>query len=133
MKDSIQIPDQRSTKPAKPEEKNWAINAAYFLDYRRLFLRIGLSVFLLSIIFAFFVLPKTYESSARIMPPEQGNNSMAMLAALVGKGAGSSVGGGGLAGLAGSLLGVKNNGALFVALLKSGTVGGHLIDRFGLQ
>ena len=62
------------------------------------------------------------------MPPEQGGNSAAMLAALVGKGSA-----GGLAGLAGSLLGAKNNGALFVAILHSGTVSGHLIDRFDLQ
>src|SRR5882762_1966792 len=33
----------------------------------------------------------------------------------------------------GSLLGAKNNGALFVALLHSGTVSRHLIDRFDLQ
>jgi capsule polysaccharide export protein KpsE/RkpR len=51
-----------------------------------------------------------------------------LLAALLGK---SSAGG--LAGLAGSLLGTKNNGALFVALLHSGTISGRLIDRFGLQ
>lgn len=62
------------------------------------------------------------------MPPEQGGNSAAMLAALVGK---SSAGG--LASLAGSLLGTKNSGALFVALLRSGTVSGRLIDRFNLQ
>ncbi len=85
------------------------------------------SVFVLSILFA-LSLPKEYVSRARIMPPEQGGNSAAMLAALVGK---SSAGG--LAGLAGSLLGAKNNGALFVALLHSGTVSGHLIDRFDLQ
>jgi capsule polysaccharide export protein KpsE/RkpR len=62
------------------------------------------------------------------MPPEQGGNSAAMLAALIGK---SSAGG--LAGLAGNLLGAKNNSALFVALLRSGTVSDHLIDRFELQ
>jgi capsule polysaccharide export protein KpsE/RkpR len=82
---------------------------------------------LLSILVA-LLLPKEYVSGARIMPPEQGGNATAMLAALVGK---SSAGG--LAGLAGSLLGAKNNSALFVALLHSGTVSGHLIDRFDLQ
>jgi capsule polysaccharide export protein KpsE/RkpR len=82
---------------------------------------------MLSIIVA-LLLPKEYVSGARIMPPEQGGNTAAMLAALVGKGSA-----GGLANLAGSLLGAKNNGALFVALLHSGTVSGHLIDRFDLQ
>lgn len=83
--------------------------------------------FLLSIVLA-FSLRKEYMSSARIMPPEQGSNSAAMLAALIGK---SSTGG--IAGLAGSLLSAKNNGALFIALLHSGTVSEHLIDRFDLQ
>jgi capsule polysaccharide export protein KpsE/RkpR len=105
----------------------WVTNASLFWDYRRLFLRIAGVVFVLSIVLA-LTLPKEYVSTARIMPPEQGGNSSAILAALLGK---SSAGG--LAGLAGSLLGTKNNGALFVALLHSGTVSGRLIDRFDLQ
>jgi capsule polysaccharide export protein KpsE/RkpR len=117
------------------EEKNWVENAALFWDHRRIFVYVAVSVMLLSIAVA-FSLPKQYESGARIMPPEQANTSAAMLAALVGRGAGGSSGGGmggGVAGLAGSLLGMKNNGALFVALLRSGTVTGHLVDRFNLQ
>jgi capsule polysaccharide export protein KpsE/RkpR len=106
---------------------NWVENASLFWDSRRLFARVAGAVFVLSILVA-LLLPKEYVSGARIMPPEQGGNTAAMLAALVGKGSG-----GGLAGLAGSLLGAKNNGALFVALLHSGTVSGHLIDRFDLQ
>src|SRR5882724_10166189 len=110
-----------------PRKANWVNNASLFWDHRRLFFRVAVVVFVLSILFALF-LPKEYVSTARIMPPEQGSNSAAMLAALVGKGSA-----GGLAGLAGSLLGAKNNGAVFVALLHSGTISGHLIDRFDLQ
>jgi capsule polysaccharide export protein KpsE/RkpR len=106
---------------------NWVENASLFWDYRHLFARVAGTVFVLSMIVA-LLLPKEYVSGARIMPPEQGGNTAAMLAALVGKGSA-----GGLAGLAGSLLGAKNNGALFVALLHSGTVSGNLIDRFDLQ
>jgi capsule polysaccharide export protein KpsE/RkpR len=109
------------------EKPTWVENASLFWDNRQIFLRVSLVVFLLSLLVA-LCLPKEYVSSARIMPPEQGGNSAAMLAALVGK---SSAGG--LAGLAGSLLGAKNSGALFIALLHSGTVSGHLIDRFDLQ
>jgi capsule polysaccharide export protein KpsE/RkpR len=105
----------------------WVENASLFWDFRRAFVRVAGIAFLLSI-FVALLLPKEYVSRARIMPPEQGGNTAAMLAALVGK---SSAGG--LAGLAGSLLGAKNNGALFVALLHSGTVSGHLIDSFDLQ
>jgi capsule polysaccharide export protein KpsE/RkpR len=63
------------------------------------------------------------------MPPEQTNGSAAMLAALVGRGSPP----GGLAGLASGLLGGRTNGALFITLLHSGTISGHLIDRFQLQ
>jgi capsule polysaccharide export protein KpsE/RkpR len=107
--------------------KMWATNASLFWDNRRLFLRTLLVILVVSILVS-FLLPKQYESGARIMPPEPSGNGAAMLAALVGKGSASS-----LSGIAGSLIGVKNNGALFVALLHSGTVSGHLIDKFNLQ
>lgn len=115
-----------TVSPGKP---TWPENASLFWDHRRTFARVCAIVFVLSIVFV-LCLPKEYTSEARIMPPEQGGGSAAMLAALLGK---SSAGGGGLAGLAGSLLGAKNNAAMFVALLHSGTVSGHLIDRFQLQ
>jgi capsule polysaccharide export protein KpsE/RkpR len=121
-------PSTREPLPAGARQKtNWAENASLFWDFRRAFARVAGTVFVLSILVSLLV-PKEFVSGARIMPPEQGGNTAAMLAALVGK---SSAGG--LAGLAGSLLGAKNNGALFVALLHSGTVSGHLIDRFDLQ
>src|SRR5258708_7020599 len=131
--DSVdQIPQLRDYETLEPltavmEKANWVENASLFWDYRRLFARVSGVVFLLNILIT-LALRKEYESNARIMPPEQGGNSAAMLAALVGKASA-----GGLAGLAGSLLGAKNNAALFVALLHSGTVSGHLIDRFDLQ
>lgn len=118
---------QSNQPPEGLEKATWVTNTSLFWDYRRLFARIAGIVFVLSIGFA-LLLPKEYISTTRIMPPEQGSNSSALLAAILGK---SSAGG--LAGLAGSLLGTKNNGALFVALLHSGTVSGRLIDRFGLQ
>jgi capsule polysaccharide export protein KpsE/RkpR len=117
-KDSLQTVSAKAT---------WVENAFLFWDFRYTFARVVGIVFVLSVIVA-LSLPKEYVSGARIMPPEQGGNSAALLATLVGK---SSAGG--LAGLAGSLLGAKNTGALFVALLHSGTVSGHLIDRFDLQ
>jgi len=123
----MENPQKPESSPVALEKAVWVANASLFWDYRRLFLRIAGIIFVLSIVLA-LMLPKEYVSTARIMPPEQGSNSSAILAALLGK---SSAGG--LAGLAGSLLGTKNNGALFVALLHSGTVSGRLIDRFDLQ
>jgi capsule polysaccharide export protein KpsE/RkpR len=123
--------EPQSAGPAAAQP-TWAENASLFWDHRRTFARVAAITFVLSICFV-LLLPKEYESTARIMPPEQGaGNGAALLAAVLGKGGGGSSGGG-LAGLAGSLLGAKNNSALFVALLHSGTVGGHLVDRFNLQ
>jgi capsule polysaccharide export protein KpsE/RkpR len=62
------------------------------------------------------------------MPPDQSVGSgAAMLAAL------SSQVGGSLAGLAGSALGMKTTGAMFVGILKSDTVKDDLIRKFDLQ
>ena len=75
-----------------------------------------------------FLIPKRYQSTAELMPPDQSMGSgTAMLAAL------SSRAGGGLAGMAESALGMKTTGALFVGILKSDTVKDHLIRKFELQ
>jgi len=74
-----------------------------------------------------FLLPKRYTSTARLMPPDgQSSSGMAMLAALSGKT-------GGLAGIAGDLLGVSGSGALFIGILQSQTIQDRLIDRFDLK
>jgi capsule polysaccharide export protein KpsE/RkpR len=111
-----------------PVRRPWVENASLFWDHRRIFLRAAIVVFVLSIIVT-LTMPSEYVSTLKMMPPEQGGNGTALLAALVGK----ATGGSGLAGLAGSLLGGKNNGELFVALLRSGTISGRLIDKFDLQ
>jgi capsule polysaccharide export protein KpsE/RkpR len=126
-----QVQIEHHTRSSVSEDAGWIANATLFWNHRRTLLRVAGAVFVLSVILV-LLLPKEYDSSTRIMPPESGGNSAAMLAALLGKG--SSVGSSsGLASLAGSLLGAKNNGALFIALLHSGTISGHLIDRFNLQ
>jgi capsule polysaccharide export protein KpsE/RkpR len=127
-----QVQTERDTRPVVSNEPTWVVNASLFWNHRHTLLRIAGTVFVLSVAWV-LLLPKEFNSSARIMPPESGSTSAAMLAALVGKGSSAGGSAGGLAGLAGSLLGAKNNGALFIALLHSGTISGHLIDRFDLQ
>jgi len=73
-----------------------------------------------------FLLPKSYEATAKLMPPEQSSGGAALLAAL------SSKGWGMLGGFAGELLGVKGSGAVFVEILESRTVADRLIDQFQL-
>jgi capsule polysaccharide export protein KpsE/RkpR len=108
---------------------NWVTNVAVLWDQRRTLCRVGAIALGISLIIA-FAIPKRYESTARIMPPENSNSGTAMLAALAGR----SLGGlDGLGSLAASFLGAHGSSALFVDLLRSGTVTGDLIDRYGLQ
>ncbi len=108
---------------------NWVVNAAILWDRRRLLLRVAGVALLLSLLVA-FTLPKQYKSSARIMPPNNSGISTAVLAALAGRASGGLSG---IGALAGSLFGTNNTSPLLVDLLRSGTVAGHLIDRFDLQ
>jgi len=62
------------------------------------------------------------------MPPEQGSGAAGMLAALSGKALPPGIGA-----LAASLFGMHNTSALFVDLLQSPSIRGHLIDQFDLQ
>lgn len=116
---------------AEPRPANWVANAKLLWEHRRLLAR-ALAISIAAGLLIAFLIPKKYTSAGRIMPPDNSGSSMAMLAALTGRGGGSSEMGG-LASLAGSLLGGRNSSALFVDLLKSGTVSNDLIERFQLQ
>jgi capsule polysaccharide export protein KpsE/RkpR len=95
---------------------------------RRILFRVGAISLVASFLFAFFMVPKTYTSTAQLMPPDaQSSNGMAMMAAMAAKA------GTGLAGMAGDLLGLKSSGALFIGILRSQTAQDDLIDRFHLQ
>lgn len=121
-------PPEQETPPRSSREPAWAIRAALLWTHRRLLLRVtGISLLVgLAIAFA---IPKEYKSTASIMPPDPQGSGAMMLAALASR----SPGLGALSTLAGGLLGGHSSGAQFVDLLRSGTVSGHLIDRFNLQ
>ena len=106
----------------------WAVRAMLLWKPRRLLARvIGISL-LVSFVIA-FALPKQYKSTASIMPPDQQSSGAMMLAALASRSSGLGT----LGSLAGGLLGGHSSTALFIDLLHSGSVSGHLIDRFNLQ
>lgn len=78
-----------------------------------------------------FLIPSTYESTARLMPPDEQSVGLGMLAGLLGKsGDGAS---NGLASLAGGVLGLKTSGDLFVGVLGSRTVEDDIISKFDLR
>ncbi len=96
----------------------------------------GLSFLLLCAVA--LLIPNRYQSSARLMPPDnQSGSGLAMAAMAVAggsvEGAGSGGGGGGLGGLASQLLGLKSTSDLLVGVLNSRTVADSLIRKFELQ
>ena len=105
----------------------WVSNILLLWERRRTLLLVAIVSLLISAAVAFLT-PKQYESTARIMPPEQQGMGTVMLAALIGKAMPGAV-----SALAGSMLGLKDTGALFVQLFESGTIQGQLVDRFDLQ
>jgi capsule polysaccharide export protein KpsE/RkpR len=113
-------------KPAD-RERLWLL-----WENRRALRRAVLAGFILATIIAFLI-PTRYESTTQLMPPDaQSGSSLAMLAALAGRGS-SALGGLGLAGMAGDLLGMKSSGALFIDIMGSRTVQDRLIQRFDLR
>jgi len=75
-----------------------------------------------------FLISKRYESTARLMPPDnQSSSGLAMAAAAL------SGRVGGLGGIAGDLLGLKSTSELFVGILGSRTVQDKLIQQFDLK
>ena len=94
---------------------------------RRFFFRAVAAGLLVSTLVAFLI-PKSYTSTTQLMPPDpQSTSGMAMMAALAAKA------GGGLAGVAGDLLGLKTSGALFIGVLRSQTSQDRLIQQFDLR
>jgi capsule polysaccharide export protein KpsE/RkpR len=125
--ESVAMNAESASSMSTPDAANWLTNARVLWRHRRLLLKVaGIA---LAVNFGLvFLIPKQYESTARIMPPERSGSDATMLAALAGR----ALGGDMLGSLAASMLGSHNSGALFVELLKSGAVAGPIIDRFQL-
>jgi uncharacterized protein involved in exopolysaccharide biosynthesis len=97
-------------------------------DHRRFMLRVGAYAVLASALLAFLI-PTRYQSTARLMPPD--NNpagGLAMAAAALSGGAG-----GGLGSIASDMLGLKSTSDIFVGILASRTVQDKLIQQFDLK
>jgi uncharacterized protein involved in exopolysaccharide biosynthesis len=99
-------------------------------EHRRQILRAGIAAALASTLIAFLI-PARYESTARLMPPDQPSAGLALLSA-AGSGGGTQMGTD-LGSLAGSLLGLKNSSDLFIGVLGSRTVEDDLVTKFDLQ
>jgi len=130
---AVEFPSSRGPEPSlEPSEPNNLAHLWLLWDKRRLLYRVGLQALLISTLIAFLI-PRKYDSTVRLMPPESQGDAGMVLAALAGRSGGTAAPSAGLASLAGSVLGMKNTGALFVDLLRSRTVQDHIVDRFQLQ
>ncbi len=101
-----------------------------FWDHRRSIARAALIGLIASALIAFLI-PNRYESTAKLMPPD--NPPSAMAALLAGAGGGSAGSANGLNGLLGDLVGGKTTSATFVGILQSRTVADQVIKQFNLQ
>jgi uncharacterized protein involved in exopolysaccharide biosynthesis len=96
-------------------------------DSRRDLLRAAAIALVASTLVAFLI-PKSYTSTAQLMPPDtQSSSGLAMVAAMASKV------GGGLGSMAGDLLGMKSSGALFIGVLRSQTAQERIVQEFDLQ
>jgi capsule polysaccharide export protein KpsE/RkpR len=123
----------RKANEAEPAslDQGWTSYCWLLWEKRGLLYKVAFRALVVSSLVAILI-PSKYESTAHIMPPEQGDSG-ALLSLLAGRSGGSEAASPALASLAGNFLGMTNKGALFVGLVHSRTVEDHLIDRFDLQ
>ena len=96
-------------------------------EKRRVLFRAGIYGLLLSTVIAFLI-PKRFESSVLLMPPDDQSGSGMMLAATL-----ASKVSGSLSGIASDVLGMKSTGDLFIGILRSRTVQDDIINKFDLR
>jgi capsule polysaccharide export protein KpsE/RkpR len=129
-----EVPDQNLPLAPEPEEtrqarENSVAHLRLLWEHRRLLARVIFAGILASALIAFLI-PTRYQSTARLMPPDNmqtGGLSMAA-AALSG-----SAGPGGLGNIASDVLGIKSTSDVFVGVLSSRTVQDKLIQQFDLR
>jgi uncharacterized protein involved in exopolysaccharide biosynthesis len=112
---------------AKPSEKT-LLYLRLIWAHRRMLGRVTLYALLVSAAIAYLI-PKKYETTTRLMPPDNQSSSGLMMTAA----AMTSNVGGGLAGIANDVLGLKSSSDVFVGILGSRTVADRLIDQFDLK
>jgi uncharacterized protein involved in exopolysaccharide biosynthesis len=79
-----------------------------------------------------FLIPARYQSTARLMPPDQGASGMGLAMLAAGSNLGSQLGSS-FGSMAGDLLGLKNSSDLFIGILESRTVQDDVISAFNLR
>ncbi|MHB1677558.1 MAG: GumC family protein [Sulfuriferula sp.] len=115
--------DIRQPIYAEEDEINLMDLLLVIAKHNRFILKLTIGVAVLAAIYV-LLQPNIYTGKTVILPPQQQSSSSASL--LLGQL-------GGMAGMAGGALGLKNPSDLYVGLLKSDTVADELIQKFHLQ
>ncbi len=127
-----EVPEHHLPGAPEPEEALQANGSSVahlqlLWEHRRLLGRVALYGLFASTLIAFLI-PARYESTARLMPPDNTQSgNLAMAAAALSGGAG------GLGGIASDVLGIKSTSDIFVGILSSRTVQDNLIRQFDLR
>ena len=148
MTDFPDKPEREGLEPRQPDEllievidentlrqvrERQAARVRLLWSKRRFLLRAAIWGLVIATVIA-LLLPKSYESTADLMPPDQSSSMGAsLISALSGSGGLSGAVGGGLASMAQSALGIQTTGDLFIGILNSNTVQDDLIHKFDLQ
>lgn len=107
-------------KPVQPDEgeTNLIDLLIVLAKHKMMIIKMTFVAALLAVVIS-LLLPNIYTGTAKILPPQQGQSSASVLLNQLG----------GLAGVAGSSLGIKNTNDLYIAMLKSRTV----MEKIALQ
>jgi uncharacterized protein involved in exopolysaccharide biosynthesis len=121
------LPLAAEPEQARQTDENSVAHLRLMWDHRRFVARVVFAGILASALIAFLI-PTRYESTARLMPPDNmQSGGLAMAAAALSGGAGS------LGGIASDVLGIKSTSDIFVAILTSRTVEDKLVQKFDLR
>jgi capsule polysaccharide export protein KpsE/RkpR len=101
-------------------------------DRRRIIGRIVACGVLVSILIAFLI-PRSYTSTAQLMPPDGQSQSTSGLAMMMMAAMATKVGSRGLGSVAGDLFGLKSSGGLFIGILRSETAQDRIVQKFDLR
>ncbi len=120
--------DPTGSYPADPSSAaGYALSVLDVLaNHRRQIVRVLIAALIAFTVLA-FAIPKRYEATARLMPPDQAGSSAALMGALM------SRGGDVFGAAAGEALGLRTPGATVVGVLNSRTIQDDLINQFDLR
>jgi capsule polysaccharide export protein KpsE/RkpR len=115
------------------EPPRWAIARLLWLHRALLWRTIWKSAIVSTIIV--FLIPKHYESTAQLMPPDLSSSDLDLLEGLQDVKTGGSGTGmlGAGAGVVGKLLGQNDEGQVLIGVMQSQSLEDRIIDRFGLM